>query len=495
MDPLSPELASTLASAQNLMDIDPPVQPEIPEKYQELNDNQRKLHRAICDFCKGLCFDLWDDKNHASRAIQCLPNILELMDQDVLNAFVDEFFSSYSPDLKKVSHWLVVFDNDTPPPRIQDLQDSPNHLIYCLMICLHFHMRLLINKQANKAVELCLILIEYLKVKASYIFPLFSAKMFILIAHTFDEISKPNALIKLWFQMLNIHELLHYEESCATLINLILRSYINNSLWSQAESFSCKCKIPENASNAQQARFSYYCGMISLVHCRYREAVHKFSEAFTCSQNLNAIGLKQACVRSILISKLLLGEYPDRKLFVNDCYFKGIVPYFDLIKAVKLGSNKLFTAYITENSSYYIRDRTAEIVMRLHHNVLQAALVKLSLSYSSISLVDIAKKIQLEGNDVEFVVAKAIKENIIRAEIDHCKGIVNFTPSDDYYHTNKSLKMLQSRSAHCQMLYRKFIMAMTYPKSAYMFEVQPDANNEDLSEVEFVLTNLDDDLL
>ncbi|KAF0990982.1 hypothetical protein HZS_5152 [Henneguya salminicola] len=216
-----------------------------------------------------------------------------------------------------------------------------------------------------------------------------------------------------------------------------------------------------------------------MVHRNYKVALTHFSKSLTSSQNLNAVGLKQTVVRSILLSKLLIGEYPDRKLFLNECYFKGILPYFDLIKAVKLGSHLLFTQYIDKNQDCYIRDHTAAIVLRLHHNVLKAALVRLSLSYSSIYLTDIAKKLSLDNNDVEFIVAKAIKDNIVNALIDHDLSIANFKTEDNVYNTHKPQKLLQSRSTECYNLYSKFMTSMTYPKSAYTFDAKLECNFKD----------------
>lgn len=107
------------------------------------------------------------------------------------------------------------------------------------------------------------------------------------------------------------------------------------------------------------------------------------------------------------------GRLPRQKIILqrllfqrNHSIFRPNQRFYSFNSAVKLGSTALFTKYISENKEYYIKDRTTPIVMRLHHNVIQAALVKLSLSYSSIYLDDVAKKIQLEGPDIEFVVAK-----------------------------------------------------------------------------------------
>lgn len=47
----------------------------------------------------------------------------------------------------------------------------------------------------------------------------------------------------------------------------------------------------------------------------------------------------------------------------------------------------------------------------------------INLSYSRISLSDIAQKLQLDSpEDAEYIVAKAIRDNVIDASINHEKG-------------------------------------------------------------------------
>ena len=60
------------------------------------------------------------------------------------------------------------------------------------------------------------------------------------------------------------------------------------------------------------------------------------------------------------------------------------------------------------------------MIYRLRHNVIKTGIRMISLSYSKISLKDISTKLHL-GNeeDAEFIVAKAIRDGVIDATIDH----------------------------------------------------------------------------
>jgi 26S proteasome regulatory subunit N3 len=53
----------------------------------------------------------------------------------------------------------------------------------------------------------------------------------------------------------------------------------------------------------------------------------------------------------------------------------------------------------------------AILYARLHHNVIKTGVRMISLSYSRISLVDVAEKLQLDSaEEAEFIVAKVISE-------------------------------------------------------------------------------------
>lgn len=53
------------------------------------------------------------------------------------------------------------------------------------------------------------------------------------------------------------------------------------------------------------------------------------------------------------------------------------------------------------------------MILRLNQIVIKIGLRKIYLSYSKISLNDIAVKINIPSEDVEFVVAKALRDGIL----------------------------------------------------------------------------------
>ena len=64
------------------------------------------------------------------------------------------------------------------------------------------------------------------------------------------------------------------------------------------------------------------------------------------------------------------------------------------------------------------------MISRLKHIVIRVGLRKISLSYSRISLADIAAKLNVDPRDIELVVSKAIRDKVMVGQIDHDKQIV-----------------------------------------------------------------------
>jgi 26S proteasome regulatory subunit N3 len=78
-----------------------------------------------------------------------------------------------------------------------------------------------------------------------------------------------------------------------------------------------------------------------------------------------------------------------------------------------------FNKTVELNKPTYQKDGLYTIILRLNQIVIRIGLRKISLAYSKISLKDIATKLNIPSEDVEFVVAKALRDGIMQGEIDH----------------------------------------------------------------------------
>ena len=77
---------------------------------------------------------------------------------------------------------------------------------------------------------------------------------------------------------------------------------------------------------------------------------------------------------------------------------------------MRTGNLHLFNQTLKDFAPKFQSDGTYTLIVRLHHNVIKTGVRMISLSYSRISLSDVARKLQLESpEDAEFIVAKVIR--------------------------------------------------------------------------------------
>lgn len=103
------------------------------------------------------------------------------------------------------------------------------------------------------------------------------------------------------------------------------------------------------------------------------------------------------------------------------------------------------------------------MILRLNQIVIRIGLRKISIAYSNISLDDIAAKLNFPSNDIEFVVAKALRDGIIHGEIDHEQRVLRVKGEVNIYVTNEPQTHLDKRIRYCLGLYHEVQKAITYP--------------------------------
>lgn len=69
---------------------------------------------------------------------------------------------------------------------------------------------------------------------------------------------------------------------------------------------------------------------------------------------------------------------------------------------------------VQENKAIFQRDRLYGLVLRLNQIVIRIGLRKIYLAYSAISLDDVGRKLNIPAEDVEFIVAKALRDGILQ---------------------------------------------------------------------------------
>ncbi|PKA60400.1 putative 26S proteasome non-ATPase regulatory subunit 3 [Apostasia shenzhenica] len=255
-----------------------------------------------------------------------------------------------------------------------------------------------------------------------------------------------------------------------TLLNLLLRNYLHYNLYDQAEKLRSKAPRFEAHSNQQFCRYLFYLGKIRTIQLEYTDAKESLLQAARKAP-VAARGFRIQCNKWAVIVRLLLGEIPERTVFMQKGMQKALTPYFELTNAVRIGDLELFKTVAEKFSSTFSSDRTNNLIVRLRHNVIRTGLRNISISYSRISLSDVAKKLRLDSSnpvaDAESIVAKAIRDGAIDATIDHASRWMLSKETGDIYSTNEPQIAFHSRIAFCLNMHNEAVKALRFPPNSH----------------------------
>ncbi len=91
-----------------------------------------------------------------------------------------------------------------------------------------------------------------------------------------------------------------------------------------------------------------------------------------------------------------------------------------------IGDLELFCVIVDKSASVFYANKTHNLIVRLRHNVIRTCFRNINISYSYISLRDVASKLHLDSIiaivDAKSIVTKAIQDGGVDANVDHNKG-------------------------------------------------------------------------
>ncbi|KAI9593060.1 proteasome regulatory subunit C-terminal-domain-containing protein [Syncephalis fuscata] len=274
-----------------------------------------------------------------------------------------------------------------------------------------------------------------------------AARIFFYYARVF-ELAERSAEIRP--QLLAAHRtanLRHDDESQATLINLLLRNYFQQS---------CRIKA---------------------LQLKYTESHQHLTTAIRKAP--------QAGVQILDYCSTLNGRDPERSIFRQPMLRKALIPYLHLTQAVRIGDLTQFQETLAKYEATFHVDNTYTLILRLRHNVIKTGVRMINLSYSRISLRDICLKLHLDSEEsAEYIVAKAIRDGVIDAIIDHEHGYVQSKENADIYATTEPQHAFDQRITFCLTLHDASVKAMRYPNSDKQDKDEEDAENKEEGEGE-----------
>jgi 26S proteasome regulatory subunit N3 len=191
-----------------------------------------------------------------------------------------------------------------------------------------------------------------------------------------------------------------------------------------------------------------------------------------------------------------MGEIPERRTFNQIETREVLRPYFYLTQAVRNGDLQVFNQCMESYGGAFKADKNFTLVQRLSHNVLKTGLRKLSLAYSRIAIMDIATKLRLpSAASAEYVCAKAIRDGVIDARIDHENGWLITGDIVDLYTSEEPQKAFHKRIAFCLDVHNEAVKSMRYPPDAYKKEIKNKGQDiEDEKTIEELIKEMEDDM-
>lgn len=133
-----------------------------------------------------------------------------------------------------------------------------------------------------------------------------------------------------------------------------------------------------------------------------------------------------------------------------------------MLTAVRVGDVPAFQKAFQTHEATFLADQTHFLILRLRHFVIKTALRTITLAYSRISLADVCVKLHLDSEeDTEYIVAKAIKDGVINATIDHQGGFMECKVAGNVIETDMPQKEFDKRVHYCTQVYNESVRVST----------------------------------
>ncbi|ESN92467.1 hypothetical protein HELRODRAFT_186129 [Helobdella robusta] len=408
-----------------------------------------------------------------SRTLRALVNLRKRLNNNVLHRAIVGYFlitnNSTHPLLEYIDEPMETQEKGpTFRPRVGKQASTP----LLVEIDIYLHLLVLIylldQNKLNHALQCADQLMDKIALQNRRTLDMLAARCYFYFARAYELTNQFDRIRSTLHARLCTCTLKSDHEGQATLLNLLLRNYLHYNLYDQAAKLIAKATFPESSSNNEWARYLYYTGRVKAIQLEYSSAHTDLMQALRKAPQHTAVGFKQIVQKFAITVELLLGDIPDKSTFRQASLRKTLQPYFQLTQAVRTGNLARFNQVLEKFKGKFELEGTYSLIVRLRHNVIKTGVRIISQSYSRISLLDIARKLQLGSpEDAEFIVAKAIRDGVIEATIDHEKKYVQSKENPDIYSTKEPMTAFHQRITFCLNLHNQSIKAMRFPPKSY----------------------------
>jgi 26S proteasome regulatory subunit N3 len=402
------------------------------------------------------------DARYTLRALRSIASLRRKLTPEILAKVINEY---YPAGHQSRAFLLGQIGQSEPAMEVEGAEADASKVLHEVDIYLHLLVQVYLLDQKNyeQGAKFSAHLVEKVHKLNRRTLDSLASKVYFYFARFYELLPAP-AIVSIRPQLLASLRTATLRKDIdlqATLITLLLRNYLQTSDITQADHLVNKTKFPESAANNLIARYNYYLGKIKAIQLDYSGAHEQLVSAIRkAPQTPAAVGFLQAANKLNIIVELLMGDIPDRAIFRDPRLQKALHPYFLLVKAVRVGELEPFFSTLQANSDTFKKDGLYSLVYRLRQNVIKTGIRMMSLTYSRISLRDICLRLGLESEEsAEYIVAKAIRDGVIEATLDHEKGYMQSKEILDVYATQEPQEVFHSRISFCMSLHNDSVKA------------------------------------
>ena len=189
-----------------------------------------------------------------------------------------------------------------------------------------------------------------------------------------------------------------------------------------------------------------------------------------------------------------MGEIPDIKSLMKSnrvVDYEVFIPYLLILKIFRQGNLDKFKKCLKIYENNFKKDETLNLVQRIRQVAIKAGLRKINLSYSRISIKDITEKLKLESEkETEYIIAKAIRNGVFLATINHEQGFVQSKEIKDIYSTFEPQRSYQSWILFLNNIFVESQRSMKY--SSQQEQAKKEAKSTELEEADNLETSFHD---
>uniref|UniRef100_A0A093VA55 Putative 26S proteasome regulatory subunit rpn3 n=1 Tax=Talaromyces marneffei PM1 TaxID=1077442 RepID=A0A093VA55_TALMA len=451
---------------------------EMEEDTADIQNNFGLLERAVTHF----------DARFTLRVLRSISSMRKHITPDVLAEVIVDTYSSSNQtavflleaigksDAFEVASSKMEVDSDKPKAAREILPEVDTYLSILVQIYLYD------QKEVQRGADFSSKLVERLRLLNRRTLDSLTARVYFYFSLFYEQLAplppSPAAAVisirKPLLAALRTAVLRKDVDIQATVITLLLRNYLSTSHITQADLLIAHNEFPAAASNNQIARYLYYLGRIRAIQLRYSEAHEHLTGATRKSPTSHSAGgFYQASMKLLVIVDLLMGDIPDRSVFRQPSLEKALHPYFLLVRAVSTGDLDGFLNIVNTHGATFRKDGTYTLILRLRQNVIKTGIRVMSIAYSRISLRDICLRLGLHSEEsAEYIVAKAIRDGVIDATLDHEQGYMKSKDAGDIYLTTEPGEAFHARIQACLSLHDESVKAMRFPMNQHRLELK-----------------------